>query len=132
MSEIFESKADSAKKTVFEFGAQAKEKLLTQVRQEPVKAVSIVFAGSILISFLLGYYISRTEQESRRQRLMEDSMREVTNWIRQHGRRLATPIKEGLEATRSAVEEVAHSGAGVGRHLQPLLEKQKRSFLNRF
>ena len=69
------------------------------------------------------------EAESRRQRLMEDWMQEVANWIREHGRKIAAPIKGGLEATKSAVEEASHSGA---RHVYPFFNKQKRSFLNLF
>jgi hypothetical protein len=72
------------------------------------------------------------EEESRRQRLMEDWMREAMNWVRQNGRKIATPIKEGLEATKSAVEEVSHSGARISRQARPFFKQQKRSFLNLF
>jgi len=60
---------------------------------------------------------------------MEDWMQEVANWIREHGRKIAAPIKGGLEATKSAVEEVSHSDAW---HVYPFFKKQKRSFLNLF
>lgn len=69
MSEIFDSTAqepgaESSGKTSCVFGTRAKEKLLTQVRQEPVKTLLIVLAGSILTSFLLGYCVSRLEEGS--------------------------------------------------------------------
>jgi hypothetical protein len=132
MSEIFEPAGESLQKTNFASGAQAKQGSLAHLSQEPAKTFSIILAGSIVVSVLLGYWISRMEEQSRRQRLMEDWMQEVTNWIGQHGRKIAVPIREGLEATKSAVEEVSHSGARVGRQLQPFLKKQRRSFLNLF
>jgi uncharacterized protein YneF (UPF0154 family) len=114
------------------FGAQAKENLLAQVKQEPRNLFVMILVISILVSFLLGYFISLKEEESRRQRLLEDGLKEVTDWIRQHGRKVAAPIKEGFEATKSAVEELSHSGAKAGRRWQPFFKKQKRSFLNLF
>ena len=137
MSEIFDSTAqkpaaESSGKTISALGARAKEKLLTQVKQEPVKTLLIILAGSILASFLLGYGISRMEEESRRRRLVEDWMQEITNWIRGHGRMITAPMKGGLEATKSAVEELSRSSARAKGHLQPFFEKQKRSFLNLF
>ena len=137
MSEMFDSTAqepaaESSGKTSSAFATRAKEKLLTQVKQEPVKTLLIILAGSILTSFLLGYCISRMEEESRRQRLIEGWMQEMTNWIREHGRMIAAPIKGGLEATRSAVEEVSRSGARARGNLHPFFQKQKRTFLNFF
>jgi hypothetical protein len=132
MNENFESTVESVRKVVPTFGAPAKEKLLAQVREEPAKTLSIVLAGSVVLSVLLGYCISRMEKNSKQERLVENWMREVTNWIGQHGRKIAVPIKEGLEATRAAVEEAADSSASAGRQLKPFFKKQKRSFLNLF
>jgi hypothetical protein len=123
MNEIFEPAAESSTKKASASGVRAKERLLAQIRREPVKTFSIILAGSTVVSLLLGYCISR---------LVEDWMQEVTNWIRQHGRKIAAPIKGGLEATKSAVEEASHSGAGIGRRAHPFFKKQKRSFLNLF
>jgi hypothetical protein len=132
MNENFESTVESSRKTVSDFGTQAKERLLTQVREEPAKTLSIVLAGAVVLSVLLGYCLSRMEKTSKRERLVEDWMREATDWINQNGRKIATPIKEGLEATKSAVEGAAQSSARAGRQMQPFFEKQKRSFLNLF
>ena len=65
-------------------------------------------------------------------RLIEDWIQEMTNWIWEHGRKIAAPIEGGLEATKSAVEEVSRSAAHARVNLQPFFEKQKRSFLNLF
>lgn len=127
-----EPAAESLQKTVSAFGARTKARLEEQVRQDPARTISIIVAGSMVAGFVLGYCLSRMEEENRRDRLVEDGLQEVTNWIRQQGRNIAAPIKEGLEATKSAVEEVSQSGARVGRHLKPFFEKQKRSFLNLF
>jgi hypothetical protein len=132
MNEIFEPAAESSTKKASASGVRAKERLLAQIRREPVKTFSIILAGSTVVSLLLGYCISRMEEESRRQRLVEDWMQEATNWIRQHGRKIAAPIKGGLEATKSAVEEASHSGARIGGRAHPFFKKQKRSFLNLF
>jgi hypothetical protein len=131
MNEIFEPAVNSTK-SVSALGARAKERLLTQVRQKPGKTISMILTGSILLSLLLGYGISRMQEESKRQRLMEDWMQEVMKWIKQNSRKIADPIKEGLEATKSAVEEVSNSGARVGRQIHPYIQKQKRSFLKHF
>jgi hypothetical protein len=132
MSEILEPASESLQKTISASGAQAKPGSLAHLRQEPAKTFSIILLASIVVSVLLGYWISRIEKQSRRQHLMEDWMREVTDWIRQHRRKIAAPIREGLEATKSAVEEASHSSARVGRQLHPFLKKQNRSFLNLF
>ena len=140
MNESFEPTVGSSRNAATTFGAQAKEKILTQVRREPTKTFTIILAASILLSVLIGYRISRMEEESRRQRLIEDWMRNVTNWIRQHGYKMGNPLREGLEATKSAVEEatksaaegVSKTSARVGRQWQPRIERQKRSFLDLF
>jgi hypothetical protein len=132
MNENFETAAEFLVKTVGEAGAQAKDKFTAQVKREPVKTFSLLLAGTILVSVLIGYRLSRVEEESKRQRFVEDWMQEVTNWIRQNGRKMAGPIRGGLEATKSAVEEASSSSAQMGRQLGPFLEKQKRSFLNLF
>jgi|SRR5271166_4853209 len=132
MNEIFEPAVNSSTKRVAELGARTKERLLRQVKEKPAKTLSVILAGSILLSALIGYRISRAQEEAKRQRLMEDWMQEVMNWIRKNGRKIANPIKGGLEATKSAMEEASHSTARVGRQARPFLEKQKRSFLNRF
>jgi hypothetical protein len=77
------------------------------------------------------YYIEG-EEENRRHRVTEDGLHELIKWIRQRGSTIAVPIKEGLEAIKSAVEEVSQSGARIGRHFPSLFGKQKCSFLNLF
>jgi hypothetical protein len=129
MNEVFEPQVDTFRKTVSELSTQAKERLTAQVKREPAKTLAIILAGSILVSAAIGYRISLMEQESRRQRLVEDWMKEVTEWIRQNGRKIAAPIQEGVEATKSAAGDFSNSTA---RQWLPFFEKQKRSFLNLF
>ena len=82
MSDNFESAVESSRRTVSALGARAKEKLMEQVRQEPTRTFAIILAGSVLTAVLVGYYISRAEDKTRRKRLVEDSMREAANWIK--------------------------------------------------
>lgn len=119
-------------KTVSEFGAETKERILTQVKQDPARTISIIVAGSIGTGFLLGYWLSRIEEGNRRQRVIEHGVQEIANWIRQQGRNIAAPIKEGLDAAKSAVEQASRSGLRARGLFQPFFEKQKRSFLNFF
>jgi hypothetical protein len=137
MSEDFDSTtlkpaAESSVKKISAFGTRVKEKLLTRAQQDPAKTFLIVLAGSTLTGLLLGYCIFRSEAESKRRRLIEDWMQDVTNWIREQGRSIAAPVKGGLEAARTAVEEVSRSGAQARGRLQPFFEKRKRPFLNLF
>jgi hypothetical protein len=135
MSEIFDSTAakqaaESSGKTISACGTSVKDKLLKRANEDPVKTFLIVLAGSTLTGFLVGYCIFRMEAESRRQRLIEDWIEEVTNWIREHSLNIAAPVRGGLEAARTAVQEVSRSGQQVRGRLQPFFKKQKRSFLN--
>jgi hypothetical protein len=127
-----DSNPNSLQKTIAEFGAQAIEKLVTRVKQDPARSIAVIVAGSILSGFLLGYCLSRMEEENRRHRVTEDGLHELIKWIRQRGSTIAVPIKEGLEAVKSAVEEVSQSGARIGRHFPSLFGKQKCSFLSLF
>jgi hypothetical protein len=129
MNEAFEPQVDTLKKNVSKFGVEATERLSAQLKRDPAKTLAIILAGSVLVSAAIGYRIARTEHESRRQRLFEDWMKEVTDWIRQNGRKIAAPIQEGVEATKSAVGDVSNSTA---KQWLPFFEKQKRSFLNLF
>jgi hypothetical protein len=129
MNETLEPTVESFRKAVAEFSTQAKEKLSAQVRREPAKTMSLILVGSILVSLAIGYRVSRMEQESRRQRFLEDGIREITNWIKQNGWKIGGPIQGSVEATKSAVGDVSNSAA---RRWLPFLEKQKRSFLNLF
>jgi hypothetical protein len=129
MNEVFEPTVESFRKSVVKLGTQAQERFSAQVKREPAKTLSVLLGGAILVSVLVGYGISRMEEESRRDRLMEDWVREVTNWIRRNGRKIADPIHDGLGATKSAVEDATNSTA---RHWLPFLEKQKRSLFNLF
>jgi hypothetical protein len=129
MNEAFEQQADTLKKTVTDFSVQATDKLSVQWKRDPAKTLAVILAGSVLVSAVIGYRIATMEHESRRQRLFEDWMKEVTDWIQQNGRKIAAPIHDGVEATKSAVGDVSNSTA---KQLLPFFEKQKRSFLNLF
>jgi hypothetical protein len=111
---------------------RAKENALATTRQQPALVLSGAFVATILIAVLLGYWRGRVEEASKRQRLFQQLIPEFTKWMRQYGRRFADPIQEGIEATKSAVEDVSRSGVNLQRHILPIVEKQKRRFSNLF
>ena len=111
---------------------RAKENVLATTRQQPALVLSGAFVATILIAVLHGYWRGRVEEASKRQRLFEQLIPYFTKWGKQHGRRLADPIKEGIEATKSAVEDVSRSGVNLQRYIWPIVEKQKRRFSNLF
>jgi hypothetical protein len=129
MNEVFEPTVESFRKAISGLGTQAKEKLSAQVRREPAKTVSLILAGSIVLSLAIGYQISRMEQQSRRQRLLEDGLLEVRNWIKENGWKIGRPVQEGVEATKSAVHDVSNYAA---RRWLPFIARQTRSLLNLF
>jgi hypothetical protein len=67
-----------------------------------------------------------------RQRLIDDRAREVTKRIGQRVGKIANPLKEGYEATRSAAEEFSQSGARLAQQLNSFIKKQKQRFFGYF
>jgi len=70
------------------------------------------------------------QKESKQRRLIEDSIQELMNSIREHSQDIADPVKASLEAAKSAFEGASDTGRQFGRHFRPFLEKKKHSFLN--
>ena len=124
--------ADSPGKKAVDIVDRAKESVLTRTREQPAAVLSGAFVATVIICFLIGYWRGRVAEASKRQRFFEQLIPELTKWMKQHGRRLAEPIKEGIEATRSAAEDVSRSGADLQRRLRPIIDKQKRRFVNLF
>jgi hypothetical protein len=83
-------------------------------------------------ALLIGYFVARVQENAKRQRLIDNWMRELNKWMKQHGGMVTNPLKEGFEATRSAVEEASHSGARLAQQFYPFVKKQKRSFFGIF
>jgi hypothetical protein len=111
---------------------RARERVLTTTKQQPAVVLSGAFVATILIGLLLGYWMGRIEEASKRQRFLEQFIPELAKWVKQRGRRLAEPIREGIEATKSAVEDVSQSGLNLQRYIRPIVKKQKRRFSNLF
>ena len=78
MSEIFEPTPESSTKKAYASGVRAKRKAIGTGTTRTGQDVLNITRGSILRSVLIGYSLSRMEDESRRQRLMEDWMQEAT------------------------------------------------------
>jgi hypothetical protein len=85
-----------------------------------------------VVSLLIGYFVARVHENAKRQRLIDNWMRELNKWMKQHGGMVTDPLKEGFEAARSAVEEASHSGARLAQQFYPFVKKQKRGFFEIF
>jgi hypothetical protein len=124
--------ADSPTNKAVDIVNRARESVLTTTKQRPAVVLSGAFVATVLIGLLLGYWMGRVEEASKRQHLLEQLIPEFTKWMKQRGRLLAEPIKEGIEATKSAVEDVSRSGANLQRYIRPIVDKQKRRFSKLF
>jgi hypothetical protein len=111
---------------------RARESVLARAKEQPAVILSGAFVAAIIVSLLIGYWRGRAEEASKRQRVLEQLIPELTKWMKQHGRRLAEPIREGIKATKSAAEDVSRSGMKLQRYLRPTIDKQKRRITNLF
>ena len=111
---------------------RTRESVLAGAKEKPGVILSGALVATIILSVLIGYWRGRVEEASRRQRIFEQLIPELTRWMKQYGRRMYEPIREGIETTRSAAEEVTRSGANLQRYLRPIINKQKRRFANLF
>ena len=93
--------------------------------------LAILF-GSVVISFLLGYLVSRRREEAHREQWAENLSRHIKDWLNEQGRRAAAPLKEGLDYARSAAEQASSKGVEYTRHLNPFYHKAKRRFFKIF
>jgi hypothetical protein len=91
-----------------------------------------IFVGSIVISFLLGYLVSRQREEAHREQWAENLFRQLKDWLNEQGRRAAVPLKEGLDYARSAAEQASSKGFEYSRHLNPFYHEAKSRFFKIF
>jgi hypothetical protein len=87
----------------------------------------IVLLGSIAISFLVGYLISRQREAQKRDQWAEILFRQAQNWLTERGRKTVGSVEQGLEYARSAAEAAADKGAEYSRRL-PFHRKQRHRF----
>ena len=137
MSEVFNSKdnepsMDLDDKTENGAGNQLGKEAEEKIKEKPAGLFATLLVGSIVVSLLIGYFVARVQENVKRQRLIDNWMRELNKWMKQHGGMVTNPLKEGFEATRSAVEEASHSGARLAQQFYPFVKKQKRSFFGMF
>src|SRR5262249_6606368 len=102
------------------------------IKEKPVSVFSTLFVSSIVAGLLIGYFCARIREDTRRERLIDEWTRELTKWARERGGKIANPLKESYEATRSAAEEVSQSGVRLAQQLNPLIKKRKRTFFGIF
>jgi hypothetical protein len=137
MGEVFNSKdnepsKDLDDKTENGAGNQLGKEAERKIREKPAGLFATLLVGSIVVSLLIGYFVARVQENNKRQCLIDNWMRELNKWMKQHGGMVTNPLKEGFKATRSAVEEASHSGARLAQQFYPFVKKQKRSFFGIF
>jgi hypothetical protein len=89
----------------------------------------IVLVGSVVISFLVGYFISQQQEARKRDQWAEILFRQAKHWVTDRGRKTANSVEQGLEYARSAAEEAADRGADYSRRLNPFhRERRHRLF----
>jgi hypothetical protein len=137
MSEVFNSKDNEPPKDLDDkaengagnhLGKEAEEKM----KESPAGLLPTLLVGSIVVSLLIGYFVARVQENAKRQKLVDNWMRELNKRMKQHGGMVTNPLKEGFEATRSAVEEASHSAARLAQQFYPFVKKRKRGFFGIF
>lgn len=89
----------------------------------------VVLLGSVIISFLAGYFICQQQEAKKREQWAEILFRQARDWLTERGRKSAGSVEQGLKYARSAAEEAAGKGAGYSRRLNPFHRKTRRRFL---
>lgn len=123
-----ESEYETEPATESQLGKRARKTL----KEKPVTVFSTLFVGSIVAGLLIGYIGARIREDTSRERLIDEWTRELTKWMRERGGKIANPLKECYEATRSAAEELSQSGARLAQQLNPLIKKRKRTLFGIF
>src|ERR1700736_4861340 len=92
----------------------------------------IVLLGSVVISFLAGYFIAHQQEAKKREQWAEILFRQAKDWLTERGRKTAGSVEHGLEYARSAAEQAAGKGAEYSRRLNPFHRELKRRFFGIF
>ena len=102
---------------------------INRMQDEMRNNLLTVLLGSVAISFLAGYFISRHYQAKKREQWAEILFRQAKDWLGERGGKAAIPVKEGLQHVRSAAKEASSRGAQYSRRLNPFCREPRRRFL---
>jgi hypothetical protein len=102
---------------------------IDRMKDEMRNNLAITLLGSVVISFLAGYFISRRHEAQKRVQWAEILFRQAKDWLGEGGRIAAGPVKEGLEYARSAAKEASSRGAQYSRRLNPFYREPRHRFL---
>jgi hypothetical protein len=89
----------------------------------------IILVGSVVLSFMLGYYIAQQQEATKREQWADMLFRQTKSWLTESGRRAAGAVEHGRDYARSAAEQAAGKGAEYGRRLNPFHREIRRRFL---
>src|ERR1700680_55480 len=84
----------------------------------------IVLFGSVVISFLVGYFIAQQQEAKKREQWAEILFRQVKDWLAERGKKTAGSVEQSLEYAHSA----AGKGAEYSRRLNPFYRERRRRF----
>jgi predicted negative regulator of RcsB-dependent stress response len=90
----------------------------------------IVLLGSVVLSFMLGYFIAQQQEARKREQWAEILFRQAKNWLTESGRKTAGSVEHGLEYARSAAEQAGGKGAEYSRQLNPFHRELRRRFFS--
>jgi len=105
---------------------------VNRMKEEMQNNFLAVLLGSVIVSLLAGYLISRHYEAQRREQWAEIFFRQVKDWLGERGRRATAPVQESLESARSAAQQLSRRGAEYGRRLNPFFGESRRRFLGIF
>lgn len=102
---------------------------VSRMKDEMRNSFLAVLLGSVIVSFLVGYFISQQREAQKHEQWAEILFRQMKDWLSERGRKAAAPVQEGLEYARSAAKQASRRGAQYGRRLNPFFGEPRRRFL---
>ena len=103
-----------------------------RLKEEMQKKLLPLLVGSVIVSLLTGYLISRHHEAQKREQWAEIFFRQVKDWLGERSRRVAAPVQDSLESARSTAQHFGRRGAEYGRRLNPFSGKSRRRFFDLF
>jgi hypothetical protein len=125
MNETFDSSAENHTDNRHEYEVAS---AMSSWKENLKDNLFIVLLGSVIISFLVGYFIAHQQEAKKREQWAEILFRQAKNWLTERGRKTAGSVEQGLEYARSAAEQAAGKGAEYSRRLNPFHRELRRRF----
>jgi hypothetical protein len=130
MNETFDSSAEKPSPwDQRDYGHQSEGATGKNCWKENLKGnLFIILVGSVVLSFMLGYYIAQQQETAKREKWAEILFRQAKSWLTESGRKAASAVEHGRDYARSAVEQASGTGAEYSRRLNPFHRELPRRF----